>query len=312
MIRRALLLLAALVAFTLASAPAQALSRFGVCSTTCTWDGASTAMWAATTGGATGASVPTSSDTVTFDANTCVGGTTCTITVNTTVNVISITMNACTASTTGCIVDFSVNNNNVTLQTFSNSGTGTRNLKMGNGTWTITSSTAGAAVWTQATTTNLTFNSNGSTIVLSGNPAAGTAPITFSGGAQTYNAISLSAQSNRSGVVISGANTFGTFSVAAPQSVQFPNGSTTTITNAFTWTGGSTSNPISIMSQGSNSTATISVASGTPTMDGAELRAMTFTGGATFTATNSIDQGLNNGITISAPSGTSGGKIIGG
>ena len=34
-----------------------------------TWDGVSTANWSATSGGATGASVPTSADTVTFDAN---------------------------------------------------------------------------------------------------------------------------------------------------------------------------------------------------------------------------------------------------
>jgi len=38
-----------------------------------TWNNASTANWAATTGGAAGASAPTSADTATFDANSGTG-----------------------------------------------------------------------------------------------------------------------------------------------------------------------------------------------------------------------------------------------
>jgi len=75
-----------------------------------------------------GRQFPVSADNVTLDAATCVGGTTCTITVNTNFNITALTMGACTASTTGCILDFSINNNNVTLTggLFDVSGTGTR------------------------------------------------------------------------------------------------------------------------------------------------------------------------------------------
>src|SRR5258708_36798458 len=82
---------------------ASAANRFAVCTTTCTWDGASTAMWSTSSGGATGASVPGASDPVIFDGSTCVGGTTCTTTVNTNPTIASLTMGSCTASTTGCI-----------------------------------------------------------------------------------------------------------------------------------------------------------------------------------------------------------------
>jgi len=51
-----------------------------------TWDSANTANWAATSGGAGGASIPTSADTVTFDANS--GG----CTVSGTVNCLSLTV----------------------------------------------------------------------------------------------------------------------------------------------------------------------------------------------------------------------------
>src|SRR5262245_672467 len=124
-----------LLALGLALLAGQALAanRFAVCTTTCTWDGASTAMWSTTSGGGTGASVPGSGDAVILDAATCVGGTTCTITVNTNPTIQSLTMGACTASTTGCILDFSVNNNSPTLSvvpSLSVTGTGTRNLKM--------------------------------------------------------------------------------------------------------------------------------------------------------------------------------------
>src|SRR6185312_14968270 len=109
-----LLLLA--LAFLASAAPAEAANRFAVCSTTCTWDNTSTAMWSTTSGGATGASAPTASDAVIIDAATCVGGTTCTITTFAgTISVQNITWGACTASTTGCIVKADTNNTNFTI-----------------------------------------------------------------------------------------------------------------------------------------------------------------------------------------------------
>lgn len=275
--------------------PADAASRFGVCTVTCTWDGASTAMWSATSGGATGASVPGSSDTVTFDAATCVGGVTCTITVSTTVTVSSITFGACTASTTGCILDFSVNNNNVTAGSVSGTGTGTRSLKMGNGAWTISSS---GTAWNFGTVTGLTLTPNNSTINMTG--VTGSILTAFSGGGATYNNLTLTA--NKAANVI-GANTFANLGVAGPNFIEFPSNAVTTVTNAFTITG-TASNPIMMMVIGLVTPgATISTASGTATCAWCGFHGMVFAGGATFTASNSLDFGLNSGIAITPPSG---------
>lgn len=294
---RSLFVLAALL---LSSISVEAANRFAVCTVTCTWDGSSTAMWSTSTGGATGASVPGSSDAVILDAATCVGGATCTITVNTTVTVQSITMGACTASTTGCILDFAPNDNNVNLSIgFDGSGTGTRTLNMGDGTWTISST---GTAWTLATVTGLTFNRNASTITLTGAGAS------FLGGGQTYNTVNFN--NGATGVFTSGANTYTNLGISAPGWVIFTNGTTTVVTNAFTFTG-TASTPIMLTSASDFSAATISVASGTPTCTFCGMRAMTFTGGATFTANNSFNLGVNTGITINGPSG-GGGRIIGG
>lgn len=302
------------VAFTILCGLAQvdAASRFAVCTVTCTWDGASTAMWSTSSGGATGASVPGSADTVTLDAATCVGGVTCTITVNTTVTVQSITGGACTAATTGCVLDFSVNNNNVTLTSntaFNYSGTGTRTLNLGNGIWTLNaSSTASISPWTMTTTTNLTFNANSSTILYT---ATNTGNRTFAGGGLSYSTFSIAANSGGGSTTISNNNTFANLLIAAPNTLIPTAAGTNTITNAPTWTGSSGSE-IAVLSVGTIST--ISIASGTLSCAWCAIRGITFSGGASFAATNSFDNGLNTGISITAPSGGagSGGHVIGG
>lgn len=154
-----------------------------------TWDATSTTHWATTSGGSSGASVPGSSDTVTFDANSGGG----TVTVNTTVNVVSITAGSFTSGT----LDFSANNNNVTAQTISITGTVARNIKMGNGTWTITGTTG--TIWNSATITNLTFNANNSSLVFSSN-----ATFTVAFGGLTLHNVSFTAGGT---LTITGLNT---------------------------------------------------------------------------------------------------------
>lgn len=287
-----------------------AAARFAVCTVTCTWDASSTAMWSATTGGATGASVPVAADTVTLDGATCVGGVTCTITVNTNPTITSLTMGACTASTTGCILDFSANNNNISMGTFSGTGTGARTLNMGSGTWTI-SSNAGT-VWNTTTVTSFTFNPNTSTLLFSS--GATSSGRTFSSAALTYSTVSIAANSNIGSFTFNeGGSTLGALLVAAPNNILFTASSTRTITNAFSINGASLSSVISFMGTTPSATpATISIATGTPSFTYTVFREMTFSGGATFTATNSIDLGQNIGISITAPTTGSGGRIIGG
>lgn len=305
--KKAILSLFMLLWFVL---PSYDANRFGVCITPCTWDGSDTTMWSTTSGGGTGASVPGSSDAVIFDAATCVGGVTCTIIVNTTVTVQSITMGACTGLTSGCILDFNSNNNNVTLSvSLSYTGTGTRSLNIGSGTWTFT----GTGTLINGTTlTNSSITLSSASLVFTATSASArsiTHGATFTVGSITVNA-------NTSGGIFNISNsgsaiTIGTLSLVAPNSATFPTGVTTTVTNAMTLTGSST-NQIGLLPATPGSTATISSANnGAFTWTG--IRDLAFTGGGTFSATDSFNLGRNSGITITPPaSGGGGPNIIGG
>lgn len=265
-------------------------------------------MWSASSGGATGASVPGSSDTATFDAATCVGGVTCTITVNTTITIQTLTFGACTASTNGCILDFSVNNNdvNLTVGGLSGTGTGTRNFKKGSGIWTITAAGSGS-IWNMGTTTGLTFSDTGSIVYNS--TAVGP---TFAGGGLSYNSVSFNVTGSGSGVILTGANTFATLLVGAGVTLSMPQGVTNTITNAFALNGTSSA-PISMLSSTFGTVSTVSTASGSASCAWCTFHSMVFSGGATFTASNSLNLGGNTGISITPPSvGGAGGRIIGG
>jgi len=120
------------------------------------WDVSTTTHWSDSSGGAGGQSVPGSSDTAIFDAASGGG----TVTPNYNLSVVSITMGAFTGT-----LDFSANNNSPTLATFSCNGTGTRTLKMGTGTFTLTGV---SDVWIMNTVTNLTLDAGQSTIKVVG------------------------------------------------------------------------------------------------------------------------------------------------
>lgn len=291
--------------------PASAAAKFLVlCSTSCAWDNTNDAIWSTSSGGSNNTTHPVAGDTVTMDASTCVGGTTCTITGGAvTLSFTSLTFGACTASTTGCILDFSVNNPNVIASNISGTGTGTRNFKMGNGTYTLTINNGTA--WDFGTTTNLTFTANSSTISFSGSSVVNGGLRLFQSGGLTYSTVSFSANSAQVPWSIGGAPTIATMNVTGPVGVVLTNSATVTVSNAFNWVGTS-SNPIYFLTNNSSATATLSVASGAPTIAWASIHGIIFTGGATFTATNSLDLGGNTGITISPPSVGGGGRIIGG
>lgn len=262
-----------------------------------TWDASTTTHWGSATGVADNASVPGSSDTVTFDANSGGG----TVTVNTTVTVQSITNGAHTGT-----LDFSANNNNVTLSAltgFSGTGSGTRTLNLGNGIWTFTA--GNGTSWNFGTTTNLTFNANSSTLRFTG-----TGDQTFVHGNLTYATVDIRTAGD---FVFNGsAITIGTLLVTPqPTTIRFTGSVTHTITNAFTFVGSSSAPLLLTSSTGSN--ATVSISSGTATCDWCGVSGMTFSGGATFSASNSLNFGGNSGITIAAPSvGGSSAYIIGG
>lgn len=302
------LILAAVLAFVAVSADAAA--RFGVCTTTCTWDNASTAMWSTTSGGATGASAPTSADDVTLDAATCVGGTTCTITTNANITAHSLTMGACTASTAGCILDASANNNNFTLVFFSATGTGTRTLKMGSGTWSMSGSALDASnIWDISTSTNITLTAGTSTLAITSTSGAFAVSTQF-GTSLTYATLSIAARTDGSTVGLNAgtAVTFGTVILNAPLVLLFNSSITYTITNPIAWTGTS-ANPFLIQSPNTLNNPIVAVAGGS-TINWAAIKALAFTGAPI--ASNSLDLRGNSGITINAPVvGGGGSRCIG-
>ena len=154
-----------------------------------TWDNVDTTHRSATSNGAGGQSVPGVSDAVILDASSCAGGES--ITVNTNFSVVSVTMGAFTGT-----LDFSVNNNSPTMGTFSNSGAGTRTLKLGSGTFYITNTGANTVVNFQ-TTTGLTFDAGTSTIDLSGNATVSIRTIVGGGDSFPFNNLKISAGSTQ-------------------------------------------------------------------------------------------------------------------
>lgn len=261
-----------------------------------TWDGSDTTHWAATSGGAGGQTVPGSGDTVTLDANSGGG----TVTVNTTVNVTSITAGAFTGT-----LDFATNNNNVTASTVSFSGSGTRTINMGSGTWTITATSA--TPFDVGTTTGLTASFASANIVFSANAASRT----FSGGSQSYGSLTVNSNSTK-GVVNVSSVTFGSVTVNSGNSLLLAQGATTTVSGAITMNGTSSA-PVGLSSNApQTNAATLSVGSAS-TLDWCAITRITKSGAGSITATNSFDLG-SSGITITAPSTGSGGgqRVFGG
>ncbi len=122
--------------------------------------------------------------------------------------------------------------NNITAVFVSISGSNTRTLTMGSGTWTLTGSgadTLGGPIWDSTTTTNLTFTAGTSTIKLT-NTTNNSA--TFSGGGLTYNNVWFSRGASTSSITIAGSNTFNNFKDdgTAAHTIKFTDGTTQTLT----------------------------------------------------------------------------------
>ncbi len=308
---RQFLKLAALLALLAMPSSANAVTKFIVlCATTCTWDNTNDTIWSTTSNGSNNTTHPTAADTVTIDASSCSGGTTCTITTNGTLAMSSLTMGACTASTTGCILDASVNNNNFNIGgTFSFTGTGTRTIKCGTGTFTV----SGIPNVDFTTLTNATVTC-GSVALVDGNTGTGTS--TWALGGQTFGSFTAGANTNATAVSFTTAFTLNTtLSVTAPRNIGFLTSATATITGGFTLAGTAT-NPIYLFSNTSaNTAATLSMGAAS-TCNWCIFKGITASGSA-ITSTNSLNISTaisagTNTVTGPAAAGGGGGHIIGG
>lgn len=128
-----------------------------------TWDSSSTANWSTTSGGASGASAPTTADAAIFDANSGTGTATAqatatagTITVNTANVVLDLQGNvAITSSFTLTAGTVNLNSYTLTTSNFTSSNSNVRAINFGTGKFVITG-TGGGFPWGMGTITNLT------------------------------------------------------------------------------------------------------------------------------------------------------------
>jgi hypothetical protein len=265
--------------------------------------------WASSTGGVPGTCAATSSipmntgDIATFDSAS--GGGTVTVTID------LINLQRIVCGTFGGTLDWSANNKNVTLTASPSmgcSGSGTKTVNLGNGTWTLSDNSNNGTLWdASAGGGTLTLNANGSTIAYTG---VGTGFLQFDGGGKTYNTVTFSANSSGGAINVFSNNTFATLNIGAPNSVFFPQGGTQTVTNAFNWVGTSTNQILIAPGSVNSGVATIVSASGS-TIQWSGLHNIIFTG-TQPTVTNSFNFG-GNSATITPPAiGGGGGKIIGG
>lgn len=193
---------------------------------------------------------------------------------------------------------FDANDFDIDASILSSSGSGTRGLTMGSGTWTIDGT---GTVWNMATATNLTVTPETSTIVISDTSATSK---TFAGGGKTFNNIIFSGDD----ITISGANTFNDFAVnnaGEAEGLLFTNGVTQTINGNFT-TNGSSGNLAIIASDSGGNAFTLSKASGIVSVNHMSIQDSTAAGGASWYAgTTSTDVSGNTGWLFTAPPGSS-------
>ena len=161
-----------------------------------TWDGASTANWSATTGGASGASAPVAADFVFFDANSGTGtctiaagatGTACTL-ASTTLGLtlgVDFTLSGTMTFTQGTI---NIADKTFTCRVFSSNNSNTRSIAFGTGNLTITGN--GGAIVDMATGTN--FSATGTPVMnFTYSGAVGTRTIVLGASITEANTISV-------------------------------------------------------------------------------------------------------------------------
>ena len=213
----------------------------------------------------------------------------------------------------------SIVTNNQTVNTFYvmvhyNNSTNTINLNVGSSTFTVSYSQP----WTLQGS-NLTYTSSNPTFIMTGNGTfigGGYAyyNISFTGGSTgTINGVTSANDINFTGAgtvngatfhnvtfggnaTLNGSNTFNNLTFGAGATNTFQNGTTQTVNG--TLTSNSSCTAFSTYTTDNGSTATISKATGTVTLDYVNLSNIIATGAATFNATNAIATGTNTGWNI--------------
>jgi len=190
---------------------------------------------------------------------------------------------------------FDANGYDVTILKLYTTGTNTRQIDMGSGMWTLTSTGTGD-VWNVDANTNLTINCETSTIVVSGGTSNNKY---FYEKGYTYYNIEFTGM----GILrfMGGGCTFNNFSVGVEDTnnrgLTFNAGDTYTISG--TWTHIRAGGTLSMQSDSSGTAFTLSKASGLVKVVKASIKDSTGSGGATFSAVNSTNVSGNSGWVFS-------------
>jgi hypothetical protein len=263
------------------------------------WNSSNTTIWSTTSGvTTTPTGPPAAGDTVTLDALSGGGTITVGTSINTTNTVTNITMGTFTGT-----LDFSVNNPSITVTTaFINSGTGTRTLNLGSGTFKL--SATNGTVWDFTTVTGLTFSASASTLLVSGSLTNQRSIIL--GTSMSYNIITITNTGSQCmRTILTSASSVATLNLTPPLWVQ-PNGNWT-IASALNISGTAYNNTVTMLAFDATTTWTLGASGGAANW--CAIGNMTFATNS-LTATNSFDLKGNSNVTITGPSG-GGGFVIG-
>ena len=257
-----------------------------------TWTNADTTHWSATTGGASGSSVPGSADKAFLDGASGGG----TVTLNYTLTIGGIDGSAHTGT-------FDTGNQTITFSSGTRldySGTSTRTLTLGSSTINCVGQSGGG--WNIAVTTGLTFNRGTSTIA----NAIG-ANASFQGGGLTYYNVTTSSIGGGAST-ITGSNTFNNLTISAITNtgrLALNSGATQTVTGTFTCQGTSASVFGMVVVTGTGSltyaglTSTINAAN--VSISNIVLVGIIGTGAGTWSGSNLGNGGSCTGITFTSP-----------
>lgn len=281
--KRFFLVLALLLASSLANAATK------------TWTG--TGLWSTTNGANwSGGTAPIAGDAIVFDGTSGTGA----VTIDPSISGMSFLSIACGAY--GGTIDGTTNPVNLTFTaTASLSGTGARTLNFA-GTWTFTGG-VGVTTFDFGTQTNLVGSNTSSLNITFSYAGVSTSQQNFAGGARTYGNFTVTGRSSTSGapVLFTGVNTFASLTAAGITLLQF--NSNQTVTGALT-INGTVAAPVFMRF----STLTV----GSATINGAAIKEVTFAGaGSPVTANSSFDGGGNANVTINPPTSGGGSRCIG-
>ncbi len=278
-------------------------ARFWVLGTG-TWDAVTTTNWSATSGGAGGASVPTSADDVTFDSNSGAAATVTIATVGANANTVTINKSDLTlthvavgSTVVGAVTltagTLNTNGQTCSWGTFASNNSNTRTLTLGASAITLTgTSTTALSI---SPSTGLTMTANTATITSTGSSTVitlaagfnfnGTSLVFSGAGSITWNADGTVANFTRTGT----ATKLDALQMNGPM----------TCTGTFTATGNSAINRVFVTSNAVGTSRTITAA--VVSLTNVDFTDITGAGAATWTGTSMGNALGNSNITFDTP-----------